>query len=89
MAKKRMDEICRKYKDDAETRSGILKAWEKFRMNGHLMFLGELNMEDSKELEQAMISYWIPWNVAFKDSISTPVRTVFDASAATSSGFSQ
>ena len=35
-----------------------------------------------------MVSYWIPWNMALKDSILTPVRTVFDASASTSSGFS-
>ena len=35
-----------------------------------------------------MVSYWIPWNVAFKDSILTPVRTVFNASASTSSGLS-
>ena len=80
IAKKRLDAICRKYKDDPETRSGILKAWEKFRMNGHLMF--------HNELEQAMISYWIPWKMVFKDSISTLVRIVFDASTETSSGFS-
>ena len=88
MAKKRLDAICCKYKDDAETRSGILKAWEKFMMNGHLIFLNKLDNKERKELEQAVISYWIPWNVAFKDSISTPVITVFDARTATSTGFS-
>ena len=35
IANKKLDIICRKYKDDAETRSGILKAWEKFTMNGN------------------------------------------------------
>ena len=88
MAKKRLDAICCRYKNDAESRSGILKAWENIRTNGHLIFLDELNVEDRKELEQPMVSYWIPWNMAFKDSISTPVRTVFDASAATPSGLS-
>ena len=32
------------------------------------------------------VSYGIPWNIVFKDSISTPIRPVFDASATTSSG---
>ena len=80
--------ICRKYKDDPETRSGILKAWEKFIINGHLKFLSKLDDKERKGLEQAVLSYWIPWNVAFKDSVSTPVRMVFDASAVTSTGFS-
>ena len=88
IAKKRLDAICCKYRDDPETRSGILKAWEKFMMNSHLIFLNKLDDKERKELEQAVISYWIPWNVAFKDSISTLVRTVFDASAVTSTGFS-
>ena len=88
MAKKRLDAICCRYKNDAETKAGILKAWEKFRTNGHLIFLNELNVEDRKELEQLMVSYWNPWNVAFKDSILTPVRTILDASAMTPSGFS-
>ena len=88
MAKKRLDAICCRYKNDAETKAGILKAWEKFRTNSHLILLDELNIEDRKELEQQMVLYWIPWNMAFKDSILTPVRAVFDASAATPSSFS-
>ena len=88
MAKKRLYVICCRYQNYVETKAGIQKAWEKFRTNGHLVFLNELSVEDRKELERPMVSYWIPWNVAFKDSISTPVRTVFDASASTSSGFS-
>ena len=79
IARKRLDAMCRKYQNDAETKAGILKAWEKFRTNGHLVFLNELSVEDREELKQPMVSYWIPWNVVFKDLILTPVRTVFDA----------
>ena len=87
IVKKRLDVICHKYKDDPKTRSGILKAWEKCTMNGNLNFLSKLDDKERKELELAVLSYWIPWNVAFKDSVSTPVRMVFDASAVTSTGF--
>ena len=57
-------------------------------MNGHLKFLSKLDDKERKELGQAGLSYWIPWNVAFKDSVSTPVRMVFNASAAILTGFS-
>ena len=50
MAKKRLDAICHRYQNDVETKAGILKAWEKFRTNGHLVFHNELSVE----------SYWIP-----------------------------
>ena len=60
MGKKRLDAICHRYQNDTETKAGILKAWEKFRTNGHLVFLQELNEEDRRELERPMVSYWIP-----------------------------
>ena len=50
-------------------------------------------MKDLTEEKQLMlsspdVSYWIPWNVQFKDSVSTPIRPVMNASSITSSGFS-
>ena len=40
-------------------------------------------------LQQNAIQYYIPWRAVWKgNSISTPCRVVFDASQATSSGYS-
>ena len=85
IAKKRLDSIINKYKKDTETKKGILDAWKKLEEKGHLKFLKDLTKEEISLLSEG-VSYYIPWNVAFKDSLSTPIRPVFDASATTSSG---
>ena len=54
----------------------------------HLVFVKDLSPNFQKMLAQAKVSYWIPWNVQFKDSISTPIRPVFNASSSSPSGFS-
>ena len=43
----------------------------------------DLPETDKKMIESKEVSHWIPWRVVFKDSISTPARAVFDASANT------
>ena len=55
---------------------------------GHLVFLKDLDKDVRVVVDNAKISYYIPWNVNFKDSISTPIRTTFDASSQTSTGLS-
>ena len=39
-------------------------------------------------LAKAAVSYWIPWNLQFKDSLSTPIRPVFNGSSSTATGLS-
>ena len=85
IAKKRLDSIVNKYKNDADTKKGILEAWQKLLEKGHMKYIENLSSEE-RNLLNVGVSYWIPWNVCFKDSISTPIRTVFDASATTHSG---
>ena len=85
IAKKRLDSIINKYKKEPDTLRGILEAWAKLEEKGHLKFVKNLTAEEVSLLNKG-VSYWIPWNVSFKDSISTPIRPVFDASASTSSG---
>ena len=87
MAKKRLDSIINKYRKEPELKEGIMKAWAKMIEKGHLKFDDQLLPEEKEVISQG-VSYWIPWNVSFKDSLSTPIRPVFDASASTPSGFS-
>ena len=85
IAKKRLDSIINKYSKDPEIKQGILDAWDKLIEKGHMKFLKDLTADERNMLDEG-VSYYIPWNLAFKDSISTPIRPVFDASATTSSG---
>ena len=83
-----LDGVLKKYCRDLEMRKAIYGAWEKMFKNGHLAYLQDLSPEYQEMLSKAKVSYWIPWNIQFKDSLSTPVRPVFNASSATSTGLS-
>ena len=85
IAKKRLESIINKYKNDKDIKKGILEAWSKLVEKGHVKFVTDLSKEE-KDLLNIGVSYYIPWNITHKDSLSTPIRTVFDASAATQSG---
>ena len=80
--------VLKKYCKDIKMREAISAAWDKMIKKGHLIFLKDLSPEHQKMLLSAVVSYWIPWNIQFKDSISTPIRTVLNASSTTSSGLS-
>ena len=88
IALKMLDRILIKYCKDPNQRELILGAWNKLIDKGHLVFVKDLSDEHQKMLNSSVVSYWIPWNLQYKDSISTPIRPVFNASSITSSGFS-
>ena len=88
MALGMLNSVLKKYCKDPEKRKIIYKGWEKMIDKKHLLFIEELSLEHQKMLENAKVSYWIPWNLQFKDSLSTPIRPVFNASSATHSGLS-
>ena len=67
----------------------ISKAFEKLEKKGTLVYLEDLSQEDRDLIEEGGDSYYLPWDISFKDdSVSTPARPTFDSSATTSSGFS-
>ena len=89
VAQKRLQNICKKYFKEESVRTQILAAFEKLRKRGHIKHYEDLTEDQRKKLESAESSYTIPWDVQFKgNSISTPIRTVLDASSKTSTGFS-
>ena len=88
-AQKRLQNICKKYSKEEKVRQDIVAAFDKLRKRGHIKFYEDLNIEQRTKLETADPSYTIPWDVQFKESsLSTPARSVFDASNKTSTGFS-
>ena len=53
------------------------------------MFYEDLSEDQKRKVDEAESSYHIPWDVVWKESsLSTPARTVYDASSKTPSGFS-
>ena len=88
IAIKRLDSIIRKYCSDQDMKNGLMKAWDKMIGKNHLIFLKDMDPIHQKMLNEAKVSYYVPWNINFKDSLSTPIRTTFDASSQTSTGLS-
>ena len=88
-AQARLQNTCKKYYHDENVRKAIIAAFDKLRSRGHLKYYDDLSAKQRTKLESADVSYTIPWDVSFKaSSVSTPTRTVYDASAKTSTGFS-
>ena len=88
-ANKRLENVCRKYGSDPEVKEMINAGFKKLIDRGHIVYLEDLSAELQNKLKNAMVSYTIPWDVAFKEgSLSTPARPVFDASSKTSGGYS-
>ena len=83
-----LNAVLKKYCRDEKMRKAVYAAWEKMIQKGHLIFLKDLSPQYQEMLSQAKVSYWIPWNIQFKDSISTPIRPVLNASSTTSTGLS-
>ena len=60
-----------------------MKAFEKLFINGHAAFIEDLSVEERAMFEEKEVQYFIPWRIAFSDSVTTPARPVLDASSRT------
>ena len=70
-----------------EKRQEVLKSHNKLVDNGYSCKVSELPLDVQKEIEQNKGCYYLPWRTVYKESsLSTPVRTVFDASSNTTTG---
>ena len=85
----RLRNVCRKYSKNPDVHSLIVKGFEKLLNRGHIIEWQDLTSEQRDEIERSQSSYFIPWDVGFKEtSLSTPARPTFDASSKTSTGSS-
>ena len=88
IAVKRLQNVCKKYASNPNIKSMILKGFQKLIDKGHIIMYDELEESDRKLIESSP-GYTIPWDVGFKtESISTPARPTFDASAKSQGGLS-
>ena len=80
-AEKVLKQQCAKYFKDEQTKPIIIKAFRKLFDNNHAKLLRDLPMELVENILSKKVNYFIPWRCVFKDSISTPIRPVLDASS--------
>jgi len=75
--------VNKKDKDD------ILQSEAKLQQLGYVDYIKNLPPDVQKYLAEHQTQNFIPWRAVWKgNSVSTPCRIVFDASQATSSGYS-
>ena len=82
-ALKILEQQVKEYSKQPDTKDLIIKAFQKLFNNGHAAFIDDLTPEERAAFENKEIQYFIPWRVAFSDSVTTPARPVLDASSRT------
>ena len=85
-AKKVYNSQIRILSKSEKDRKDTLDSEKKLHDLGYVDWVENLEAEDRNAILQSAVKYVIPWRVVFSDSVSTPVRTVFDASSKTASG---
>ena len=85
-ARKVYNNVVRKLAKNDEDRKAVIEAEQKLHTLGFVDWIENLPEEDQKLIFEAHVQYYIPWRVVWSDSLSTPVRPVFDASMRPSSG---
>ena len=70
-------------------RERIIAAMKKLFTLGYATKFEDLTEQQRSRIETSPVKYYIPWIVAWsKNSLTTPVRPVFNASSPTASGYS-
>ena len=89
VAIKRLDDVMRKYANNDENRTERMNVFQNFQDKGHLLMEEEQTEEQLVKVHKSSVGYTVPLDIVFKpDSLSTPLRPVFDASACTPKGTS-
>ena len=79
----------RKLESKPEDWKEILKSMEKLKTLGYIDKLSNLTREEQSLVKSSPVHYYIPWLIARSvNSVTTPCRTVFNASSVTTSGYS-
>ena len=72
-----------------EDRKSVIASEEKLQKRGKVEWVSNLPMAVQDALKSSPIQNYIPWRVVYnQNSVTTPCRLVFDASAPTPSGYS-
>ena len=75
--------------NNPKDKDDVLKSEKKLQDLGYVEYVKNLPVENELELSCSKVQNFIPWRIVWKEnSRSTPCRIVFDASQATSGGYS-
>ena len=75
-----LNKQCQKYFGDPEVKESINKAFKKLLDRGFIRKISDLSEEEKAKFMNKEVQYTIPWRCVWKDSATTPVRPVLDAS---------
>ena len=74
---------------NTKDKDDVIESESKLQQLGYVEYVNNLPPEIQYTLQNHSTQYFIPWRAVWKgNSVSTPCRIVFDASQATSSGYS-
>ena len=76
VALKVLDSQCKKVKDDKEAKDTVIKSFYKLFDGKYAVKFEDLSEEHQKMILSKKTNHWLPWRVVYKQSISTPCRTV-------------
>ena len=83
VALKVLNSQCKKVQDDEEAKATIIKSFYKLFDGKYAVKFSDLSEADQKMILSAKVQHYLPWRCVYKQSISTPCRTVMDASSRT------
>ena len=87
-ARKVFDSQVKNLSKSDKDRLDTLASEQKLQDLGYVDWLSNMTEQDRKMILESQVRHFIPWRVVRNKSISIPVRTVFDASSKTRSGYS-
>ena len=78
-----LDGQCKKVKNDEEAKKTVIKSFYKLFDGGFAKKFDDLEEEQKQQILKKKVQHYLPWRVVYKASLSTPCRTVMDASSKT------
>ena len=83
IALKVLNSQCKKVQNDDQAKATAIKSFYKLFDGGYAARLQDLSPEHQKMILEKKVQHYLPWRLVHKQSISTPCRTVMDASSKT------
>ena len=83
IALKVLNTQCRKVQTDEEAKATVIKSFYKLFNGKFAVRFADITEEQKMKILSKEIQHYLPWRVVYKESISTPCRTVMDASSRT------
>ena len=75
-----LNKQCKQHFNDPEVKESINKAFKKLMDGGFIKLIDDLTEEELSQFIYKEVQYTIPWRVVWKESATTPVRPVLNAS---------